>query len=245
MSNIKEASHNESYWRQQLVFSDWYVRLADYLNEIIFPIVHDNPQLKTKRHKFYDLVTDMLDKNLIPLADSGPDMDKERLPIDTIVIHHTEEVPDISLAKLSAIGFIRQYGLGFLNDNFYGRKRIKGKPIWSGHFRDGEQVFFAYHWLVRPDGKAERLLEDKYIGRQAMELSPRSIGIAFSGIYEHSTPPVEQIKTAAELIKNNYSFIDINRIFGHREIVQGRTCPGDKFLGGWKNTLLDAVKSQS
>lgn len=230
------------YWKGQLQYPDWYIRLEDYLKTTIYPIVHDNPALKAERHAFYALVEEMLEGGLIPLAETGPDLEAERQLLDTIVIHHTEEDPNITLSRLSAIGFVRQYGQNYLNDNVWGITGLKGQPVWSGHFREGKMVFFAYHWLIRPDGKAERLLDDKYIGRHSMQMNPRSIGIALSGNYEHSAPPLKQIKAAADTIKSNYDFVDQHRILGHCEVMEGRTCPGDEFLTNWKKTLLSLAK---
>lgn len=237
-----KASAQQEQWRQQLQYPDWYVRLEPYLRSTIYPIVHDDPELKAERHRFYGLVEDMLKTGEIPLAETGPNLDSERQPIKAVIIHHTEEDPNITLDRLSAIGFVRQYGQKYLDDDVYGHKGLRGQPIWSGHFKDGKMVFFAYHWLIRPDGQAERLLEDKYVGRHAVQNNPHTVGIALSGNYEHSTPPIEQIDSAAQTIRNNYAFVDVDRIFGHREVMEGRTCPGDKFLDGWKNTLVGAVK---
>lgn len=239
------ARRQQNEWRNSLAQPDWYIKLEPYLKEVIFPVVHDNEDLKAERHRFYGLVEEMLKAGQIPLAETGPNLDSERQPIDTVIIHHTEEDADIALDRLNAIGLVRQFAQKYLEDDVYGHKDLKGQPIWSGHFRDGKQVFFAYHQLIRPDGKVERLLDDKYVGRHALDMNPRSVGIAFSGNYEHSTPPQEQIEAAAQTIRNNYGFVDISRILGHREVMQGRTCPGDKFLGdaGWKQTLLRNLKT--
>ncbi len=243
MSGEDVNARIEQYWRDQLQHPDWYIRLEDYLRKDIFPVVHDNPALSLQRNRFYDVVTQMLIDRQIPLATSGPNLDSERQPIDTVVIHHTEENPDISLGKLSAIGFIRQYAQRYLDDDIYGHKGLKGQPIWSGHFRNGEMVFFAYHWLVRPDGTTDRLLDDQYVGRHALDLNPKSIGISLSGNYEHSTPPEEQVIATGKIIKESYPFIKPTRIFGHLEVMQQRTCPGNQFIRGWKGTILEAVKN--
>jgi hypothetical protein len=237
----EKATGQAEVWKEVLSHHDWYVKLEDFLRNEIFSYEHD-PEILKKRHQFYGLVEEMLKNGQIPLAQEGPDLDAERQPVDTVVIHHTEENPNISLDRLNAIGLVRQFAQKYLDDDLYGHKGVRGQPIWSGHFRDGKQVFFAYHWLVRPDGTTERLLDDKYVGRHALEINPRSVGIAFSGNYEHSTPPLEQIQAAAKTIKNNYSYVDSGRILGHREVMENRTCPGDKFLPQWKQVLLDAVK---
>lgn len=233
---------NKEYWEKQFKNPDWYIKLEKELNEIIFPIVHKNPEIKSFRHKVYELAEKLLENNQIPLAKKGPNLDAERKPIETIIIHHTEEEPDIRLSKLSAIGFIRQHGLAYLENDVCGHQ-LNGQPVWSGHFRNDKMVFFAYHWLVRPDGSKERLLKDEYIGWHSgdWEIKTKSIAIALSGDYEDSTPPISQIKGVAKIIKENYPQIAKNRILGHREVKEGRTCPGSYFLKEWKNTLLELI----
>src|SRR6266568_3431835 len=157
---------HRAYWESRLTHPDWYVSLEHELHQSFFPVVHKHAQLKAFRHQVYELVEALLDSRSIPLAEHGPNLDEERQSIDTVVIHHTEEEPDIRLTKLSAIGLVQQYAFQYLADDVLGR-RVKGEPIWSGHFRQGKMVFFAYHWLVRPNGTAERLLEDASIGWHA------------------------------------------------------------------------------
>ena len=231
-----------AYWESRLRYPDWYIRLDEELKQLFFPVVHNDPQLKTFRHNVYELVEELLASNALPLAESGPDFDRERKPIDTVVIHHTEEEPDMSASKLSAIGLVRQYACEYLASDVL-EERLRGRPIWSGHFRNGEMVFFAYHWLVRPDGMAVRLLEDACIGWHAghWETNTRSIGIAFSGNYEHDTPPLAQIEAAANIITQHYPHVTKEGIIGHREVREDRTCPGAYFLHGWKETLLRGI----
>ena len=47
----------------------------------------------------------------------------------------------------------------------------------------------------------------------------------------------------AKIIKENYPQITKNRILGHREVKEGRTCPGNYFLKEWKNTLLGFIQT--
>jgi N-acetylmuramoyl-L-alanine amidase len=225
------------YWESSLQYPDWYARLEKELRQLFFPVVHNDPQLKAFRNKVYNLIEELLAGDKIPLAEDGPDLDRERQPVDTVVIHHTEEDPGMSLGKLSAIGLVRQYGFEYLGKDVSGN-RVGGKPVWSGHFREGKMVFFAYHWLIRPDGRAERLLEDAYIGWHAgnWEVNTRSVGIALSGNYEETIPPLAQIEAAAKVIRENYPWASI---LGHREVRQeaSLTCPGAYFLTTWKETL--------
>jgi len=232
------------YWESSLQYPDWYKRLEKELRQLFFPVVHNDARLKAFRNKVYDLIEELLAGDKIPLAESGPDLDRDRQPVDTVVIHHTEEDPGMSLGKLSAIGLVRQYGFEYLEKDVSGDDRVGGKPVWSGHFREGKMVFFAYHWLIRPDGRAERLLEDAYIGWHAgnWDTNTRSTGIALSGNYEEAIPPFAQIEAAAKVIKENYPQVTI---LGHREVnkVESCTCPGAYFLTSWKETLSSRVHS--
>lgn len=235
-----------AYWRNGFGFPNWYEQLEEELTKFVFAVVHDDPQLKAWRHQVYTLTGEMLERGEIPLAACGPDLDAERLPLDTLVLHHTEEDPSISLAKLNAIGFLRQYGFQYLENNVLGRA-VKGEPVWSGHFRQGRMVFFAYHWLIRPDGTCERLLEDSALSWHAgnWEVNRRSIGIALSGNYEHATPPDTQLAATARLIRTHYPSIALARILGHCEIRPELTCPGDRFVSGWKQSLLLSLKDDA
>lgn len=228
-----------TYWEEKFSTPDWYNQLEFELNNFIFSVVHDDPVLKAWRNQVYGLLGDLLERHQVPLAEQGPDLDAARQPSDTVIIHHTEEDPDIPLAKLSAIGLLRQYGFQYLENDVLGR-RVRGEPVWSGHFRQGSMVFFAYHWLVRPDGTCERLLEDRAIGWHAgnWDINTRSIGLALSGNYEHAVPPPEQIAAAAEILKTYYPTIPHTRILGHCEIRADLTCPGEYFLSQWKAQLL-------
>jgi hypothetical protein len=237
-----DLNFQRDYWESKLHAPDWYVQLEAELQQFFFPVVHNDPQLKAFRHQVYDLVDELLENKTLPLAERGPDLDQARKPIDNIVVHHTEEEPGVRLGKLSAIGLVRQYAQQYLQNDVLGRP-LRGAPMWSGHFRHGAMVFFAYHWVIEPDGTMERLLEDRSIGWHAgnWEVNTRSIGIALAGNYEAATPPIAQIEAMAHVIRENYAQVARSNIVGHREIVGGITCPGAYFLNGWKETLLQAV----
>lgn len=234
---------DEGYWRGHLSHQDWYIRLERDLRNDIFPMMRDDASLADYRDQVYRLVADMLKLGQLPLAESGPDLDTQRAPVTTIIIHHTEEDSDISLDKLSAIGLVRQYALKYLDDNVLGNK-VRGQAIWSGHFREDRMVFFAYHWLVRPDGKVERLLNDSDYGNHALQANPYSIGIAFSGDYTESSPSLKQIQAAAKVIREHYPDIPVDQILGHCEVLD-RTCPSKSFLTEWKQILLKEILDET
>src|SRR5258708_2266018 len=131
-----------AYWETRFRNSDWYNQLETELTSFVFSTVHDDPELKAWRHLVYDLAGEMLARDEIPLATHGPNLDSARLPVDTIVIHHTEEHPAIPLARLNAIGMLRQYGQQYLANDVLGHT-VRGEAVWSGHFRAGKMVFFA------------------------------------------------------------------------------------------------------
>lgn len=228
-----------TYWERKFRCPDWYRQLEYELTSFVFSLVHDDPALKAWRHRVYSLAGEMLERDEIPLATAGPDLDAARRPLDTLVVHHTEEDAQISLAKLNAIGLLRQYGQQYLANDVLGRA-VSGEALWSGHFRQDKMVFFAYHWLIRPDGTCERLLEDHALGWHAgdWEINTRSVGLALSGNYEHAIPPVAQLAATARLIQTHYPSIPAQRILGHREIRSELTCPGAYFLSDWKPQLL-------
>jgi hypothetical protein len=241
-----QLDFQQDHWKEQLLHIDWYIRLEDELRMLFFPVIHHDAKLKAFRNKVYELVARMVEEQRFPIAIDGPNLDIERKLVGTIVIHHTEEVPEISLGRLSAIGLIRQYAFQYLQDNVLGH-RVKGQPIWSGHFREGNMVFFAYHWLVRPDGTAERLLEDQYIGWHAgnWEVNTKSIAIALSGNYENAVPSLRQIEAVATLIHKHYPSLSREHVIGHREVPGAKesvTCPGACFLNGWKEILLQQLQ---
>jgi N-acetyl-anhydromuramyl-L-alanine amidase AmpD len=103
-------------------------------------------------------------------------------------------------------------------------------------------VFYAYHWLVRQNGTAERLLKDEYIGWHAgkWDINTRSIGIALSGNFEHSMPLKLQLRGVANIIRDHYESVSLDRIFGHKEVRKDRTCPGEYF-DRWKPEIMKRI----
>lgn len=227
------------YWEERFRMPDWYSQFEPELTRFLFTVVHDDPQLKVWRHRIYGLLEEMLERGEVPLAANGPYLDARRQKPDTLVIHHTEQDPAMPLTRLSAIGLLRQYGQQYLKNDLLGWP-VRGQPVWSGHFRAGQMVFFAYHWLIYPDGTRVRLLEDCAIGWHAgdWEINTRSIGLALAGNYEHATPPAAQLAAVADFMQTEYPDIPRSRVFGHREIRPELTCPGDRFLGGWQAQLF-------
>jgi len=235
---------DERKWREAIQQPDWYFflteeykRLRQLRNGIS---VEENKEIKKHIYNFFEK---HLSAGDIALGNIGKDFDKERKPVDTIVIHHTHNPPGISPERLSAITLVRLYATFYADPYLDEDKDIKGKPIYSGHFRDGRQVFYPYHWIVRTDGEVERLLSDDEIGWQAgnWDINCRSVAIVLDNNYEDSTPSNEELSSIVKIIKDNYSFVPKDRIFGHREINKNTTCPSNLFLSvnkkGWKENI--------
>ncbi len=121
------------------------------------------------------------------------------------------------------------------------------QPIYSGHFNEsGEQVFYGYHWKVQQDGSVARLLDDDAIGWHAgnWEINKRSIGICIDDDLDHKHPTDASIDTVAQILRNHYPRLDPTdqTVIGHNEASK-TACPGDEFIGGWKNRLLSILNT--
>jgi N-acetyl-anhydromuramyl-L-alanine amidase AmpD len=122
------------------------------------------------------------------------------------------------------------------------------RPLWSGHFDGrGNQVFHGYHWLVRRDGSAERLLPDAAIGWHAgnWEVNRCSVGICIDDDLEECAPQSEVVEGIAALIQDNYPTVaaaPAGAIVGHHEVSKIPTiCPGAQFDPGWRRQLVGLV----
>ena len=62
-----------AYWANKFRLPDWYCQLEHELTSFVFSVVHDDPDLKAWRHRVYSLAGEMLERDEIPLASSGPD----------------------------------------------------------------------------------------------------------------------------------------------------------------------------
>ncbi|HUZ83427.1 MAG TPA: peptidoglycan recognition family protein, partial [Gaiellales bacterium] len=173
-----------------------------------------------------------------------PAWDAQRTVVDTVVVHHTKLRPGVTWQRLDAIQLARVYARYY---RFPGphEHHIHGTPIHSGHHRDGRQVFYAYHWLVRADGAGERLLADAETGWQAGDwnVNCRSVAIALDGNLETADPPAEMLEGAAAIVRTHYPAVAVERVLGHLQVNPRTGCPGGRFLDGWRHTLHGLVAS--
>ncbi|OGZ97294.1 MAG: hypothetical protein A2676_01755 [Candidatus Sungbacteria bacterium RIFCSPHIGHO2_01_FULL_51_22] len=238
---------NASAWTRALAQPDWYDIIYPEFEALIKKSEHmpaaEYVELKSA---VYGFLEERLATGNVVLGTTGKDFDAERKPIDTIVVHHTKCPPGITWQRLNAMHLLRLYAKSYHSPST--EKNILGKPVWSGHFRTDtvagqladRQVFYAYHWLVRMDGFAERLLADSETGWQAgsWEMNCRSVALCFDNDLETSTPPPAAINAMQKIVKEHYSRVLPARIIGHREVNPHTTCPGELFLHGWKQMLI-------
>lgn len=226
-------------WDKAIQSPDWYVQLWPEIKQ-----VRDLPSGDKRREAVRDYFIDRLDRGQIALAATGDNLDAERQPVDTIVIHHTSNSQSYSLARLNAVHLLNLYVPYYINPTVPGEEHLEGQPLWSNHFSGGKQVFYAYHWMVRMDGTCERLLRDNQIGWQAgnWNINCRSVGICLDNDYAKSEPSPAVLAALTELIKQHYSGVPHENIIGHSEVVPGRTtCPGEMFASSWKHKVIDAL----
>jgi hypothetical protein len=225
-------------WRDELAKPDWYWRLVDSpeYKRLTEPARHTND---AERAQLKEDVLSFLEEELaadrVALGLVGPNWDEERKPVDTVVIHHTGNPSDITPARLNAIQLLKLYA-----PHYARTAELSGQPIWTNHFRSGRPIFWAYHWLIREDGSAERLLEDDEIGWQAGDwaVNCRSVAVCFDGNFEAGVPSARMLGAAAKLIQARYPMVRPDGILGHCEVNRETVCPGTFFANGWKRTIL-------
>lgn len=225
---------DEVRWAKACERDDWQVRIGSEVQGLLQQADDPAGNASAARKAVYAFFQRALANDTIFLAADGADWDSDRCPIDTIVIHHTSRPGGISHTMLSAMHLARIYLPSYL------RPAYRSSAIHSGHFREGRQVFYAYHWLVRPDGSVERLLLDEEVGWHAgnWQVNCQSIAICLDGDFANATPNGAMLTSTAALIRRHYPEIPRDRIVGHREVTPQRTCPGERFLNGWKRNLL-------
>jgi len=221
---------------------DWFLEepVVSLLNEYFFnPTISQasdqNKWLEERKKVLYSMAR-AIRNGSVPLAKNGPCRIRNVEEIDKVVIHHTGRTilpTDHVLCLLHAMHMINIY----IKPRSDKDNPCYGEPLWSGNFKSGRQIFFAYHYLVYPDGTVVNLLNDRLIGGHSglAEINGTSIAIAFLGNFMEDTPTKEQIYSVEKLLAKYPNC----EILGHREVKGSTTCPGNTFLGkdGWKEQL--------
>jgi N-acetylmuramoyl-L-alanine amidase len=237
---------DEEKWADALTRSDWYLLMEDDFRQLEQRAREEPDQAihKQMKEEAYGMVEQALAAGTIPLAEAGEDLDRERQLIDTVVIHHTANPPGMSLARLNAMQLLRVYGLYYANPTDQREKHFRGQPVWSNHFYKGRQVFWVYHWLVREDGTAEHILDDRYIGWHAgdWKVNTRSVAICIDDILTDKAPSDAALNGLADIIRNHYPDVALERILGHRDVLPDTICPGQPFTDIWKEQLIVSLK---
>lgn len=220
----------------------WFLALRPFLHEYFFDYngnsEQKSPQWLRTRQNFVYLVEDLLRRQKIAVAADGPNIDRERQSIDTIVVHHsaTSDPANYRLSYLDAMMLIRLYASVHSDPKAAEYQR----PIWSNHFYRGHQTFIGYHWVVFPDGKTYHVLADNTIGWQAgnWALNCRSVAICLVGDYSKQKPPTNMLQKAQQIVVKYPQ----TKLLGHHDINAATSCPGKPFYGpiGWQQALVQA-----
>lgn len=230
---------DEAYWLNRINKHDWYLELLEYLKNAEANPNTELEEFVVLRRRVRQFFAKQLNWDKVALGESGPDFDAPRQPVDTIVIHHTSSPPGYTLDYLNSVHMLNIYAPSFARPS-KNEEYLKGRPLWSGHFRGGKQVFWGYHWLMRMDGTFQRLLDDNQIGWHAgsWEINRRSVAICLDNDYEKQDPTNEVLQKLAAHIKKHYPDIKSANIIGHCEARKGTICPGTNFIAVWKPKLV-------
>jgi hypothetical protein len=94
---------DEAKWRAAIAQPDWYVRLYPELKKMRGGRESESKRAASMKQEVRDFFEAALLESRVALAASGPDLDAERRPIDTIVIHHTSAEPGYRLSRMNAV----------------------------------------------------------------------------------------------------------------------------------------------
>jgi hypothetical protein len=246
---VKQLKNCEQHWRRAFLSPAWYLSVVPALCQMLENVRRESTVVQDEfKTTLYDFFESQLKWGKIPLGRGTGDLDVDRKEIDTVVIHHTSNPSGLSLSRLSAIELVRLYAPYFTNPTAEEDQHLKGQPIYSGHVRNGRQVFWPYHWIVRNDGRSERLLRDDEIGWHTgdWDVNCRSVAIALDNDYEYGRPSKKEILAIARIIVDHYRRISFRRVLGHREVNAKTTCPSEFFLNvngkGWKDDLVSLLR---
>lgn len=163
-------------------------------------------------------------------------LDAERLPFDTIVIHHSDTNSNASPEEIEAIHIETLYKPRYrmeVDDPY-----LFNLPLHSGHIVNGKETFIGYHYLVYPDGRIITTLsplikiDDKwYIDHVAWhagnwKANCRSIAICLLGNFNNVQPTERQITAVRALVRYYYNFNPALTVEPHKKFNPRKDCPG-------------------
>ena len=236
-----QEHYDDALWQAAFPKPDWYLDVIPQFThmEAVALQEPDYDKRKAIKDPMYQAVAMALCEGRIALATEGEDHDAARQLIDMVVIHHTKNRPGMSLDLLNGEHLLRVYAWYYANQSKRDQ-HFKGQPIWSGHFYQGKQVFWTYHWLFRQDGRAEHILDDKYIGWHAgnWPVNCRSVALCIDDDLTSSLPSDQVLDALAGAIRHHYPQVPLSGIVGHRVVNDQTVCPGDLFHSEWRDKLL-------
>lgn len=235
---------DQAYWERLIKSPTWYFGYVEFMKNAQDTLGGGSEEFVKLRRHAREFFKRQLLAGEVNLANDGPNLDEQREPIDTIVIHHTSGEPGYDLDYMNAVQLTNIYAPYFANPTDERERGLKGRPIWSGHFLNGKPSFIGYHWLMRMDGSFERLLKDDELGWHAgnWEINKRSVAICLDNDYEKQDPTDEILQKLAGHIRAHYGFVKKENIIGHCEAREGTICPGTNFKRVWKKKLLSYLK---
>ena len=156
---------------------------------------------------------------------------------DTFVIHHTGMAPGITWQELSALQRRTLYEPRYTCDGC-DDPDVRGQRPHSGHYRlvkgRMEEVFYAYHFMIRQNGAIEPLLRPEEVGWHAgnWAVNMRSLAICFDGDFSTAHPPEAAMIAAGGIMNALAKAHPLRYLAGHQEVIlTGPTvCPGSWLL---------------
>jgi len=98
---------DQTEWQKKIANPHWYFEVPEMIKQL--RALHDSARdhYEIEKERIYDFFERELAAGNIALGSAGQDFDKERKPIDTIVIHHTSMKPGLTPERLSGIELLR------------------------------------------------------------------------------------------------------------------------------------------
>ncbi len=207
------------------------------------------PAKSHPKHVTYLAFEELLATRQVSMAPvgEGVDWDRERQPVDRIVLHHSKSPQPTRPGYHSAMELLRLYVPEYARPPEDDAPRIAAQPLMhSGHQdSDGNQVFWIYHHMVGADGQPTRYLRDDETGWQAgnWDVNCSSVAVCIDGDLSHRPPSIAELEGVKHIITSNYDDVNIhpNTLLGHNEVNSKTPCPGPDFLPAWKGQLLEML----
>ncbi len=86
----------------------------------------------------------------------------------------------------------------------------------------------GYHRLITPAGERQKLRPDRMQGAHTPGFNPGTLALVIAGDLDKHPPTAEAWNAAVEQAADwcHQHGLDAYRVFGHRELAPGKSCPG-------------------